>query len=84
MDHKELYFANYIPPSATWCLEVTRRYAQYVIRVFQGGLYWLHLMDTYAGGWNVLLIAIVECLSVMFVYGEYMRLYLRQSWGFQK
>ena len=30
----------------------------------------LQLMDSYAGGWNVLLIAIAECLCIAYVYGK--------------
>ncbi|KAK7116102.1 sodium- and chloride-dependent neutral and basic amino acid transporter B(0+)-like isoform X1 [Littorina saxatilis] len=34
-----------------------------------GGLDMLDLMDTYAGGWNVLIIAICECIAIGWVYG---------------
>ena len=29
----------------------------------------LQLMDTYSGGWNVLLISLCECMSLAWVYG---------------
>jgi hypothetical protein len=31
--------------------------------IFQGGNYVLTIMDDYSGGWNVLLIAILECIE---------------------
>ena len=34
-----------------------------------GGNYVLTIMDDYSGGWNVLLIAILECISIGWVYG---------------
>jgi solute carrier family 6 amino acid transporter-like protein 5/7/9/14 len=34
-----------------------------------GGVYMLQLMDTYSGGWNVLLLALCECLCIAYVYG---------------
>ncbi|KAJ8304359.1 hypothetical protein KUTeg_017942 [Tegillarca granosa] len=36
-----------------------------------GGVYMLEVMDTYSGGWNILVIAICECLSLGYVYGRY-------------
>ncbi len=36
----------------------------------QGGSYMLALTDTYAGGWNLLLVAIFECICIGYVYGE--------------
>ena len=38
--------------------------------IFQGGNYVLTVMDDYSGGWNVLLIAILECISIGWVYGK--------------
>jgi SNF family Na+-dependent transporter len=38
--------------------------------IFQGGNYVLTIMDDYSGGWNVLLIAILECISIGWVYGK--------------
>ncbi|XP_041363449.1 sodium- and chloride-dependent GABA transporter 2-like [Gigantopelta aegis] len=37
----------------------------------QGGIYMLDLMDNYAGGWNVMLIAIAECIAIVYVYGAF-------------
>ena len=34
-----------------------------------GGNYMLTVMDDYAGGWNVLVIALLECISIGYVYG---------------
>ncbi|CAH1781357.1 unnamed protein product [Owenia fusiformis] len=34
-----------------------------------GGIYILELMDTYSGGWNVLIIALAECISIAWIYG---------------
>lgn len=34
-----------------------------------GGVYMLQVMDHYSGGWNVLLIAIFECICIVYVYG---------------
>ena len=36
----------------------------------QGGAYLLDLIDHYSIGWNVLLIALSECLCVGWVYGQ--------------
>ncbi|XP_021928101.1 sodium- and chloride-dependent glycine transporter 2-like [Zootermopsis nevadensis] len=33
------------------------------------GMYWLQLVDKYAANWSVLLIAIVECILISWVYG---------------
>ena len=30
----------------------------------------LQLMDHYSGGWNVLLIALFECVCIAYVYGK--------------
>ena len=35
-----------------------------------GGLYMLNLLDTFGAGWNVLIIAVLECICVAWVYGE--------------
>lgn len=35
----------------------------------EGGAYMLQLMDHYSGGWNVLVIAFFECISIAYVYG---------------
>ena len=35
-----------------------------------GGSLMLTLMDSYSGGWNVLLIAILECIGISYVYGK--------------
>lgn len=40
-----------------------------------GGAYILELMDAYAGGWNVLLIAIAECVCISYVYGLFCGLF---------
>ncbi|KAL4227906.1 hypothetical protein ACF0H5_013346 [Mactra antiquata] len=34
-----------------------------------GGIYMLEVMDTYSGGWNIMFIALCECLSICYVYG---------------
>ncbi|XP_069138576.1 sodium- and chloride-dependent neutral and basic amino acid transporter B(0+)-like isoform X1 [Argopecten irradians] len=34
-----------------------------------GGIYMLEVMDTYSGGWNILVIAICECISIGWIYG---------------
>ncbi|XP_060551998.1 sodium-dependent proline transporter-like isoform X1 [Ruditapes philippinarum] len=34
-----------------------------------GGIYMLEVMDTYSGGWNIMFIAICECISLCYVYG---------------
>ena len=31
----------------------------------------LEVMDTYSGGWNILFIAICECISICYIYGKY-------------
>ncbi|XP_061174045.1 sodium-dependent proline transporter-like [Saccostrea echinata] len=36
-----------------------------------GGIYMLEIMDTYAGGWSVLFIAIFECISIAWIYGVF-------------
>lgn len=38
---------------------------------FQGGMYVLQLMDHYSAGFCVLIIAIVECLVINWIYGQY-------------
>lgn len=30
----------------------------------------LTVMDDYSGGWNVLVIALLECISIGYVYGK--------------
>jgi len=35
----------------------------------QGGAYMLQLMDTYCGGWAILIIGLMECVAVAWVYG---------------
>uniref|UniRef100_A0A1B0GJA7 Sodium-neurotransmitter symporter n=1 Tax=Lutzomyia longipalpis TaxID=7200 RepID=A0A1B0GJA7_LUTLO len=34
------------------------------------GMYWLQLMDKYAANWSVLLIAIIECVLISWLYGS--------------
>jgi len=36
----------------------------------QGGMYVLQLMDHYSAGFGVLVIAIVECVAVSWIYGN--------------
>jgi len=36
----------------------------------QGGMYVLQLMDHYSAGFGVLVIAIVECVAVSWIYGR--------------
>ena len=31
----------------------------------------LEVMDTYAGAWNIMCIAMCECISICYVYGKY-------------
>ena len=44
----------------------------------------LQLMDHYSGGWNVLLIAFCECISIAYVYGKLTvdGLYSCRFWAF--
>ena len=42
---------------------------QHNVVVFQGGMYMLQLMDSYAATYAVLIIALVECLALSWVYG---------------
>lgn len=35
------------------------------------GAHMLQLVDTFAGGWNVMLIALCECLGIIYVYGGF-------------
>jgi hypothetical protein len=35
----------------------------------QGGMYVLQLMDHYSAGFGVLLIALIECIAINWVYG---------------
>ncbi|KAL5004950.1 hypothetical protein ScPMuIL_018406 [Solemya velum] len=37
--------------------------------VTNGGIYWLTMLDSFAAGWNVLIIAVCECISVSYLYG---------------
>jgi solute carrier family 6 amino acid transporter-like protein 5/7/9/14 len=39
----------------------------------QAGTYWIELFDTYSANWAILIMAIVECVSVGWIYGEYIR-----------
>ena len=41
-----------------------------LIVIFQAGSQWLEMCDTYAGGWNVLVIAFCECVCIGYVYGK--------------
>ncbi len=36
---------------------------------FQGGMYILQLMDSYAASWSVFLLATLECVCVSWIYG---------------
>lgn len=36
---------------------------------FQGGMYVLQLMDTYAASWAVFIMAILECIIIAWLYG---------------
>ena len=36
----------------------------------QAGSIMITLIDTYAGGWNLLLIALFECIAIGYVYGK--------------
>lgn len=36
----------------------------------QSGIYWLQLMDKYAANWSVLIIAIIECILIAWLYGS--------------
>ncbi len=38
--------------------------------LFQGGMYMLQLMDSYAATYSVLIIALTECLALAWVYGK--------------
>ncbi|XP_011346453.2 sodium- and chloride-dependent glycine transporter 1 [Ooceraea biroi] len=44
-------------------------YAGGIIFTTNAGMYWLQLMDKYAANWSVLLIAIIECTLVAWIYG---------------
>lgn len=33
-------------------------------------MYWLQLMDKYAANWSVLIIAIIECILIAWLYGS--------------
>ena len=36
-----------------------------------GGLYVLVLLDTFGSGWNVLLIAVLECIAIAWIYCKF-------------
>ena len=36
-----------------------------------GGLIMLTLLDSFGAGWNVLLIAVLECIALAWVYSEF-------------
>ena len=31
----------------------------------------LQLMDTYCGGWGILIIGFVECIAIAWIYGKF-------------
>jgi len=39
--------------------------------LLQGGMYVLQLMDYYSAGFCVLVIAIIECFVINWIYGQY-------------
>ena len=41
--------------------------------LFQGGMYILQLMDTYAASWSVFLLAICESVTIGWIYGMTVR-----------
>jgi SNF family Na+-dependent transporter len=36
----------------------------------QAGTYWIELFDTYSANWSILLIAIIECISIGWIYSK--------------
>ena len=32
----------------------------------------LEVMDTYSGGWNIMFVALCECISIGYVYGKFL------------
>ncbi len=38
------------------------------VHYFQGGMYLFVLMDKYAAGWSLLVIAIMECIAIGWIY----------------
>lgn len=59
-------------PKKTWVILLTC----FVLFLFglplccNAGAHMLQLVDTFAGGWNVMLIALCECLGIIYVYGN--------------
>jgi len=37
--------------------------------LIQSGIYWLNLIDWYSAGWGLIIIAVLELIGVMWVYG---------------
>jgi len=48
-------------------MEIDLHVSYYVLT--KGGSYMLDVLDTYSGGWNVLLIALLECIAIAYTYG---------------
>lgn len=44
-------------------------YACGIIFTFQSGTYWIEVFNTYSGNWAIFLIALLECISIGWVYG---------------
>ncbi|XP_053329041.1 sodium- and chloride-dependent neutral and basic amino acid transporter B(0+)-like [Spea bombifrons] len=37
--------------------------------VSQAGLYWVLLIDTFCGGWTILIVAVLELIAIIWIYG---------------
>jgi solute carrier family 6 amino acid transporter-like protein 5/7/9/14 len=42
----------------------------------QSGTYWVEFFDNYSGNWAILMIAVLECISVTWFYGEKIKFYI--------
>ncbi|XP_069468965.1 sodium- and chloride-dependent neutral and basic amino acid transporter B(0+)-like [Ambystoma mexicanum] len=40
-----------------------------LVCVTESGIYWVNLIDTYCGGWAVLMVAVLELVGIMWIYG---------------
>ncbi|KAK2174758.1 hypothetical protein NP493_778g03001 [Ridgeia piscesae] len=45
----------------------------------RGGPYLLQLMDTYAGGWSLLIVGVLECVAVSWLYGQFCHISSHQN-----
>lgn len=70
-----LYYTGTALPVWVWCSDMTTdvmTLKMYLcVCVWQAGIYWITLIDTFSSNWVLLIVALAEVIGFIYIYGSY-------------